>query len=461
MIVHSRIKRKSIKYKSIKKKSIKYKSIKKRKSIKHKTYRKKRKSVKKYDGNGNKTIILNPTDLNITETTTNLLSLIKINNCEKYESITNETNIFLNNFYKRFVDSEKFIKTLEIKEEVLSQLPENNDFNSIIDNIKNIILKKFLKTYKYTFFAFKKSINVYFALFKDETILYDQEIEIRNNLYKILLWLHVIDNYYEDKTCSQELDIFIYLTESLKILPDKKHDHIKKEHVNTGFTYTCLPKNSIVIYRKEEWYKVFIHETFHNLKLDFSNMTNNNTRNYINNLFKVKSDVKLYEAYTDSWAKIINVLICSYFMCFKNNDSFIESFIENINLERTFCMFQSIKILDHMGLKFEDLYIEDTKIKNKYKEQTSVLSYYIINAIILNSYQEFILWCSKNNKNILQFNHISENQIEFCKFIENNCKTASMLYRIECVTDMYNYYKINNENKYLLYNMRKSLFQLN
>jgi len=460
MIVHSRIKRKSIKNKSIKIKSTKYKSLKK-KSIKFKKKRKSIRKRKKYDGSASKTIILNPTNLNITETTTNLLSLIKINNCEKYESITNKTKNFLNIFYERFVNSDEFIKNLKIKEEIFTELPENKDFNSIIDNIKNIIKEKFIKTFKYTLFAFKKSINVYFVLFNDKTILYDSEIEIRNNLYKILLWLHVLDNYYEDKTCSQELNIYVYLTEILKILPDKKNDDIKKEHVNTGFTYTCLKKNSIIIYRKEEWYKVFIHETFHNLKLDFSNMSNYNTRKYINNLFKVNSDVKLYEAYTDSWAKIINVLICSYFMSFKNKDSFIESFIENINLERTFCMFQSIKILDHMGLKFEDLYIEDIKIRNKYKEQTSVLSYYIINAIILNNYQEFILWCSKNNKNIIQFNHISENQIEFCKFIENNCKTASMLYRIECVTDMYNYYKVNNENKYLLYNMRKSLFQLN
>lgn len=458
MLVHSR-KRK-------KKKSISM-SIRKKKSIKHKSSRKKRKSLKKrnkYDGDASKTIILNPTDLNIIETTKNLLSLININTCKNYESITKETQIFLNKFFKRFVDSDKFIKTLEIKEEILNELPDNNDFNSIIDNIKNIILKNFIKTYKYTLFAFNKSINVYFVLFNDETIFYNPEIEIRNNLYKILLWLHVLNNYNEDKTCSRELNIYIYLTEILKILPDKKHGDIKKEHVNTGFTYTCLEKNSIIIYRKEEWYKVFIHETFHNLKLDFSHMNNNNTRKYINKLFKVKSDVKLYEAYTDSWAKIINILICSYFMSYKNKDSFTELFIQNINLERTFCMFQSIKILDHMGLKFKDLYIEDIKIRSNYKEQTSVLSYYIINAIILNSYQEFILWCCKYNKNILQFNHTSENQIEFCEFIENHCKTENMLYRIDCVTDMYNYYKnliLKNENeKYLLTNMRKSLFQL-
>ena len=148
MIVLSRRKKK--KSKLLKKiKSIKHKTI------KHKSSRKKRKSVKKrnkHDGNGSKTIILNSTDLNITETTTNLLSLIKINKCKKYEIITNETKNFLNKFYKRFVDSDKFIKTLEIKEEVLSELPNNNDFHLIVDNIKSIIQEKFIKTYKYSFF---------------------------------------------------------------------------------------------------------------------------------------------------------------------------------------------------------------------------------------------------------------------------------------------------------------------
>jgi len=449
MFIHSiRKKKKPIKLK----KSIKRKSIKKKSNFRYK---------QRYDGVDNKKIYIEPINLDIINDTKDLSSLIRINYCKEYNDISNETKNFFYKFYKKFLLSDKFVQELKIQEEIYEKIPKNEDFDLIVDNIQDIIKKNSSLTYKYSLSTLDKSLNIYFVVFNNNIL----KEEIKNNLYKILFWLHVINDFYEDKSCSNELNIYIYLTDKLKVLPDKKHDDIKREHVNTGFTYTCLKKNSIVIYRKEEWFKVFIHETFHNLKLDFSNMNNNNTKKYINNLFKVNSDVKLYEAYTDSWAKIINVLICSYFMSFKNKIDFFYLCIENINLERTFCMFQSIKILDHMGLNFEDLYSDDTNITSKYKEETSVLSYYIINAIILNSYEDFIIWCTENNKNILQFTHTSENQIKFCKFIENHCKKNDMLYRIKCVTNMFNYYKNlenkNNNEKYLLKNMRKSLFQLN
>ena len=57
-------------------------------------------------------------------------------------------------------------------------------------------------------------------------------------------------------------------------MPDSNIDIIDQIHVNTGFTTTCPVDSEIVIFREEEWFKVFIHETFHNFALDFSDMNN-------------------------------------------------------------------------------------------------------------------------------------------------------------------------------------------
>ena len=65
------------------------------------------------------------------------------------------------------------------------------------------------------------------------------------------------------------MNIYIFLTDLKKKLPEHTGQEIGKINVNTGFTMTCRPKSNIVIYRKEEWFKVLIHETFHNFGLDF------------------------------------------------------------------------------------------------------------------------------------------------------------------------------------------------
>ena len=67
--------------------------------------------------------------------------------------------------------------------------------------------------------------------------------------------------------------VFIYSTELTKNLPNSNIDILDQIHVNTAFTYSCIEQsNEIVIFRKEEWLKVLIHESFHNFGLDFSDM---------------------------------------------------------------------------------------------------------------------------------------------------------------------------------------------
>jgi hypothetical protein len=265
------------------------------------------------------------------------------------------------------------------------------------------------------------------------------------------------------------LNIYIFLTKLKKNLPENEKEEIGKINVNTGFTVTCEEKSNIVIYRKEEWYKVFVHETMHNLDLDFSGMDNNNTREFILKIFPVKSDVKLYEAYTDAWAKILNVLITSYLTSDRSYKNFKINTEKYMNLERTHCFFQCIKILHHMGLTYENLYSgdeESKKLRKLYKEQTSILSYYIINAVILNIYQDFLIWCKKNNisDSILQFVKTKKQQIEFCDFIDKNYKTKDMINRIECISKMFEKYKFenhkNNSVQKLVKNMRKSLIEI-
>jgi hypothetical protein len=272
----------------------------------------------------------------------------------------------------------------------------------------------------------------------------------------------------------------MYLTSLKKNLPTTNITILDENHVNTAFTYTCPVDSEIVIFRKEEWFKVLMHETFHNFALDFSDMNTSECTKHVLSIFKVKSDVNLYEAYTEFWAEIMNAVFCSYILL-KNigdEDEREEEFLSNceffINFERTYKIFQLVKTLDYMGLKYKDLYSTTSESEYKremlYKEKSSVLSYYIITAVLLNDYQGFMSWCNTNNLSLLQFKKTTSNLNGFCTYIEKKYKTKSMLESIECMETFMS--RLHNDKKksknakntknldYILNNMRMTVCEL-
>jgi hypothetical protein len=120
-----------------------------------------------------------------------------------------------------------------------------------------------------------------------------------------------------------------------------------------------------------------------------------------------------------------------------------------------------------MGLTYKDLYSKSSHSKmlrdTLYKENTNVLSYYVIKTILINNYQGLLFWCKKNNLSLLQFKKTSSNQDEFCKFIEKNYKTTTMLEGIESSQKFLNILYSNNKkvnDKYILNNLRMSICEL-
>ena len=282
-------------------------------------------------------------------------------------------------------------------------------------------------------------------------------------------------NKHASPQCSSELTFFIYHTNMLKTLPESNIDIISENNVNTGFTRTCIPKSEIVVYRLEEWFKVLIHESMHNFGLDFSDMDNTNCKNRILSIFPVKSEVNLYEAYTEFWARIMNVVFCSYSNARKKDN--INELLTNaeffLNFERIYSFYQMIKVLNFMNIEYRFLISKtghaDSIRRSLYKENTNVLAYYIVTTILINNYEDFLLWCHTNNDTFLQFKKTDINQKHFCRFIEQRYKSPEMLHNIECTEDLLtNIKKMAKKNKnknskypgFLLKNLRMTLCEL-
>jgi hypothetical protein len=243
-----------------------------------------------------------------------------------------------------------------------------------------------------------------------------------NAYHRIYLLIHLLQGYAR-KECSQHLSIYLYLTSMKKTLADCDHDcAISQDNANTAFTFSCKRNNEVYLYRKEEWFKVLGHELFHSFGLDFSEYDCGKVDTEIYKIFPIKTDLRLYEAYTELWGELINIMFIAHFSVkseeydyFKEENSayqqaYLNKMLKNIEpllyQERMFSVFQASKILTHFGMSYDDLYERDpgaSKARQFYKENTPVLSYYIIKNILMFHIHDFTEWCANHNESSLEF----------------------------------------------------------
>jgi hypothetical protein len=418
--------------------------------------------------------------MKLTNNCKKLLKFFIKNNYINHDKQSTQTQAIIKQLYDDIYKSYQYLLELKSigkdlfynykikKINTVKQIPKPNNFNmnSFPEKIRNHIDDFSFYEIEYSFNLFNRNINIYF-------IIENEDIERKIKTYhkyvdSIIMWLYIL-NEYSSKQCSKKLKLYFYFTCLKKEIPHSNIDILDEFHINTAFTSTCPSDSEIVVYRKEDWFKVFIHETFHNFALDFSDMNNTNCHKMILEIFNVNSKVNLYEAYTEFWAEIMNALFCSFFILKdkKDFDEFIFLSEFFINLEVTYSFFQLVKILKFMGLKYNNLYSntkESIMLRNNfYKENTNILSYYVIKTVLINNYQSFLLWCNNNNFSLLQFKKTNKNQTEFCKFIEEKYKTRSMLDRIkltETFLDNKNNFNKQYDTDFILNNLRMTLCEL-
>lgn len=220
------------------------------------------------------------------------------------------------------------------------------------------------------------------------------------------VWLIVASNF-APRECSNTVNINMYMTEHKKSLPEVSGEYIDMEHINTAFTTSCAKTTTINLFRKEEWFKVFIHETFHNLGMDFSkNMDLTNKANgEILRIFQINSEMRIFETYCEVWAEILNILIRNTSKHMRMLSNNIIKLIEyDLQMERAFSLFQTVKLLRYFGIKYRDfLQVQNSGVRGKYKEHTEAFCYFVLRSIILFDVNRFVEWCITHNRNVIRF----------------------------------------------------------
>jgi len=349
---------------------------------------------------------------------------------------------------------QKSLKGGAITQKILgsNEFPKGKDYNNIVSEIRDEIenLPKIGK--KYEFKIMNRSFIVYaiapnYSIKTSSMSIYRM---LNNALKKMYIWLYVA-TYFSPQECSRELTIYWYLTEHKKILPYNKEEPIDQIHSNTAFTYGCpLESNNIYIFRKEEWFKVFIHESFHSLGLDFSKMPQHTTQTAMFSIFPINCDLRFYETYTEMWAEIIQIL----FICLENKNSkqIYTQIEEYLQEERLFSLFQCIKILNHNKIKYRELSLK--KYSVKYRENTYVFSYYILKSICMFFYNDFIEWCARQNKGTIYFKKTQSNILSLVDFIKDKYNDPRY---IDIINKLEQWFSTTNYNGFEMKSLRMSI----
>ena len=230
--------------------------------------------------------------------------------------------------------------------------------------------------------------------------------------------------------CTNNVCIFIYLLRDKKILP-RSGGIIDVINVNTAFTTSCQSNqqsSEINIFRKEEWFKVLIHETFHIFGLDFSSMKNNMSvpNEILREMFHltIEQDYRVYESYCEINAELLNILIATSIIDKTNRNKILR---ECISLEKTFSLFQWKKILQYYGLHLHrDL--------RHYREDISILSYYALKSIGLYYLEDFIQEFLVGKQNTFFFEKTNQNILKYCLFFKERYLRKDYLEALNKIT---------------------------
>ena len=364
--------------------------------------------------------------------------------------ITLKSRTFLRTLYERILKADRSWQknTHDIQETQLRQIHANSDdfqkgpaYSYLPAEIKSIMVKsvKYEKTIQFKINSDEYQIvMVYPQSNRELTTVKSINRFFETALYKIYLWLYVAEQYASPE-CSKNMNIHLYFTDHLKVLAKGKMEPLDEIHANTAFTTSCSPSTDIHLFREEEWFKVFIHETFHNLGLDFSAMDNMACNRRILELFPINKEVRLFETYCETWAEIIHCIFLAFLSTqvrhHRNWTLVFNKIDELLKYEAVWSAFQCMKVLNHYHLSYSQLTDTNCPLaKNvrakQYKENTYVLSYFVIKAVLMTQPSKFIDWCLDHNGRTLDFKKSSQNLMDYCELV-------ALLYKDPWFTEIY------------------------
>ncbi len=310
------------------------------------------------------------------------------------------------------------LKTIVVGSQMTMPSPSRFMSNKIRQHITDNQKKQYVYKYKIG----ERDFKIVFGLLSSTNIS-DAELDLAAQ--KVCSWLVVCAKYAKAR-CGRKQHIFIYMGGHKKKLPHSNIKTIGADNVNSGFSSICQHTNEIIIYRQEEWFKVFLHETFHSFGFEPNETSERQLKNYLKDMLPIQPSVRVSEAYVETWARILN---SSYSAILKSadKDEYLSLVRFSLLVESMFSIIQASRILSFMNLTYSDIMDKTSVIaRTMYKETTHVFAYYILTASFMFNPYRFLKWCGNFNTNWLEFNNSPYAVSNFESFITRTLRNRSL-----------------------------------
>lgn len=270
-----------------------------------------------------------------------------------------------------------------------------------------------------------------------------------NNGPDINVMMSIINFYRTLLNSDIHVKISVFYGEHKKLLPVKETyaDNFKpvtlcSDNINSG---SSIKHEIVQIWRKEEFYKVLIHELVHYFAIDFylSNGIYNKINEHFKSLIKINGIDRINESYTE----VLTMVIHSCLYATIHNETFSDIFA----YEMLFSYFQTSKILHYFECENYEQVLTTT-----FNQTTSAFSYYIIKCMFMVNLGKILDFWNTNDLTILKSKQTQENYIELYKeIVSHDTLDANLINKIiQIIKDL------QANQCFLTKTMRMSMFQI-
>lgn len=273
-----------------------------------------------------------------------------------------------NHLNTKYIQNEEDIDYIEVNKKDDTNIQNPYISKKILNHINN------LKNRRQVQFNIKKAV-ISLDIYHNEGNL-DEFLTV---ITKYIKFMYDLTNY------KKNIKFIYYLTNCKKTVKDKKNHIFTVDEINSGSSST---NGIITIWRKEEVLKTTLHELIHQMDLDYR-VDNTNIINHYKTNYRCSSDnINTYEGYTDFWAIIINIFLCSKLL---NNP--YDFFKEMLNIEIAHTIYQCQKIL---------YLCQKNPGWTDYNKHTNIIAYYFIKCSLFLALNKSLKFFIDNNHDIFK-----------------------------------------------------------
>jgi len=210
-------------------------------------------------------------------------------------------------------------------------------------------------------------------------ILYTKKSISESRIKHLASLILLLKVYYKSTI---KVDATLFLIPKNKKLSDNKFRVLGTSHINSGYCTTFNSNYSkLCVFREEEMEKVILHEMCHGLKLDFNYIS---APKHLISKFNIvpQTNILLNEAYTEIMAVSYNSIIKS---------SGMKDLKKNLKMELDHTISQIAKILKYYQFKDSYDFVKSYDGLNRFKQETSVFSYFFVKGGLLFNLHHFQL----------------------------------------------------------------------